>query len=78
MIKLKGQRGDRPFVMLGLSAGNIARLKEGKPVQILKEELGIGFDIGIMYGETEQAIVDELQSIGLELPDPSTWKPSTN
>lgn len=78
MIKLKGQRGDRPFIMLGLSAGNIERLKQGKPVQVLKEELGIGFDIGIMYGETEQAIVDELQSAGVELPDPSTWKPSKN
>lgn len=78
MIKLKGERGNRPFIMLGLSAGNIERLKQGKPVQILKEELGIGFDIGIMYGETEQAIVDELRSIGLELPPQSTWKPSTN
>jgi len=78
MIKLRGTRGDRQFLLLGLSAGNIRKLREGKPVQILKEELGIGFDIGIMYGETEQAIVAELESLGIDLPDPTTWKPSAN
>lgn len=78
MIKLRGKRGDREFLLLGLSAGNVAKLRDGKPVEILKEELGIGFDIAIMYGETEQAIVAELQSLGLELPDPTTWKPSKN
>lgn len=72
MIKLRGTRGDREFILLGLSEGNIAKLKEGKPIAIFREDLGIGVDVLIYYGATENAIIDELKALGVALPEPTT------
>jgi hypothetical protein len=49
-------------VIFGLSKMNIGRLQEGKPISIDGAQVGIeGISILIMYGETEIAIVHELQ-----------------
>jgi hypothetical protein len=49
-------------VIFGLSKMNIERLQEGKPIAIDGAQVGIeGISILIMYGETEIAIVHELQ-----------------
>lgn len=64
MIKFtsSGQDG-RTLVGLGLSAGNIQRLKEGKPIHVHFEELNLPYkiDLMIMYGETEQELTKELR-----------------
>lgn len=63
MIKFTADRAGRTLIGLGISAGNVQRLKEGKPIHIHLEELNLPWkaDIMIMYGETEQALADELK-----------------
>lgn len=54
------------IVGLGLSEGNIQKLKSGQPVYLHLDELGIeGIDVLIHYGKTEEAIITEFQEKGL-------------
>lgn len=54
------------LVGLGLSEGNVGKLKEGKPIYLHLDELGIeGIDVLIHYGVTEQAIIDDFKEKGL-------------
>lgn len=57
----------KPFslIILGLSHMNLARLKEGKPIDIDGTEVGLpaGFRILIFSGETEQKMAHELGSL---------------
>ncbi len=57
MIKARGER----FALIGLSRGNIERLMAGKPIFTSGEELGFSGKIAIVFGETEEAIVQELK-----------------
>lgn len=60
----------QPIVLLGLSAGNVMRLKEGHPIRVKGSEVGgIPLDILITYGDTEMDIVRDLKDAGLRLPD---------
>ena len=70
MIKFKA--GD--LIGFGLSEGNIQKLKEGKPIAINMQEMGIeNMRIIIMYGKTEQDIQSELSDfIGPETKYSST------
>lgn len=53
-------------VGLGISEGNVAKLKQGQPIYIHLDELGIeGVDVLIHYGETEASIMAEFQDKGL-------------
>jgi hypothetical protein len=57
---IKARSGN--LVIFGLSKLNLERLQEGKPVAFDGAEVGLnGVRIMIMYGETEIAIVHELQ-----------------
>lgn len=47
--------------ILGIDAENVKRLKEGKPIMVSLAELGGSDDVLIMYGETMQAIAQELE-----------------
>lgn len=51
------------MIGLGLSAGNVERLQQGKPIHLHLEELNLPYkiDLMIMYGETEQALADSLK-----------------
>lgn len=60
MIKAKGRHKGRDVIVLGLSEGNIVRLREGKPIHIFREEMNIPFDVIIMWGETEEAMSKQL------------------
>jgi len=62
MIKatMKG-KDDRNILLLGLSQENVNRLKEGKPIHINGDELGLDNDVVLIYGETEAHIYKELQ-----------------
>lgn len=69
MIKflVDGKNGAK-LVGLGLSQGNIDRLKEGKPIYLHLDELGIeGIDVLIHYGETEDKIIEDFKGKGLIL-----------
>lgn len=65
MIKLRGSSADgkRKFVILGLSEGNLARLREKKPIVVYGEEMGINLDIILCWGETEDALAEELETL---------------
>lgn len=54
-------RLDNGMVILGLSEINIQKLKEGFPIKFDGRPLGFPGDVGIVYGETEIAILHDLQ-----------------
>jgi len=51
-------------MVLGLSAINIERMKEGKPILFDGRPLGYQGLIGICYGETEEQIIKDLKEAG--------------
>lgn len=64
MIKMGGKGNGRDMILLGLSEGNLMRLREKKPIVIHGEEIGWGKrDIIICWGETEDALAKELGSL---------------
>ena len=65
---IKARIGDT--VIFGLSRLNLEKLQEGKPIMFDGEQVGIeGTKLVIMFGETEQAIMDDLeQSFSITKP----------
>jgi len=64
MIKAKATlKDDRPLYVFGLSALNLQRLREGKPIVIQLESIGGFGEVYITYGETEAAIARELSDL---------------
>lgn len=63
MIKATMTKDDgRTLVILGLSAMNIIKLKEDKPIFIDLEKLGIkGIEVFIFTGDTEQTMAKQLE-----------------
>ena len=51
---------DRPLYIIGLSAMNFTKLREGKPIVFGLEGMGGVGEVVIMYGDTETAIAAEL------------------
>ena len=70
MIRAVATKADgTKLILLGIDARNVERLKEGKPLHVRGETLDMpGIEIGIMYGETMQDIIDELKKSGIEVP----------
>ncbi len=65
MIKYT-MHGDRSLIVgLGLSRGNMKKLMEGKPILVNLQDLGVTdpIEIFIHFGETEQALKDEVIGI---------------
>jgi hypothetical protein len=57
--------------LMGLDAENIKRLTSGQPIEIDLTVLGGTDKVLLVYGETMQAIMDELQEAsGQKLPTP--------
>ena len=64
MIKFRSMHKDgTPVYGFGLSAENIKRLKQGKPIAFSLHELGTEGHILIYYGATEQSMTQELLRI---------------
>lgn len=56
---------------MGLDAENVRRLKDGQPIEIDLAPLGGTDKVLLVFGETMQAILDELQeATGQKLPTP--------
>lgn len=56
------------LVVLGLSAENVFRLTEGKPIKLNLRDLGLpAIEVVIAYGQTEDAIREEFRSHGVEI-----------
>ena len=54
-------------VVIGISEENVRRLKAGQPIRFPMHDIGLrqSGQILLMYGQTEQAIVDELSAAGI-------------
>lgn len=62
MIKATARGNGRTLVLLGITDQNIARLREGRPIHIHGEEMGIGpLDICIITGKDEADLVKTLK-----------------
>lgn len=74
MLKFSGRSGEeseRRIIGIGLSAGNLRRLQQGQPIAFRTEEIGItGYDVMVVFGETEEAIYKELDSTGHLIEEP--------
>lgn len=56
----------RHTVGLGLEAGNIERLVDGRPILVRGETLGLPHDILIHYGATKLQMIEELREQGVD------------
>lgn len=69
----------RDIILLGISENNVEILKAGNPLVIMRQDLPpyLLQDIIIIFGETEQAIVDQLRAQGyitdetIQIPTPT-------
>jgi hypothetical protein len=68
MIKFAATTKDgTTLITLGLSEGNLENLRENKPILVDLGLLGVpGVQVMIMWGETEQAMMDELKAAGFK------------
>ncbi len=55
-------------VILGLSRANVEKLTAGQPIRVCRQTHGeaipAGWEIVILFGETEQSLFDDLKDIG--------------
>jgi len=67
----------RRLIGLGLSAANLERLREKKPVHFHLDELGLpwNLDLLVFYGETESDMVGDLKAAGLVPEDVAPNEP---
>lgn len=69
MLKAKATMADgRPFYVIGLSTGNLERLKQGRPILFRMEEMGGVGQMAIFWGETEAEMAKLFE--GMEPPTP--------
>jgi len=55
----------RSALIVGLSGENVKRLKENKPIYQPLEDLGLAdTDLIVLYGDTEDDIIEDLRAIG--------------
>jgi hypothetical protein len=71
MVKVKGRLQDgRLIIFLGISERNVELLKQGRPIRVDLADMKVAPDesigaIALFYGETEGAIVKQLQEGGV-------------
>lgn len=67
MIKASTGDPSNPLIILGLTEGNIIRLKNDQPIQVTLTSCGVDVpgSIGIIYGQTEHDIEGDLHRAGL-------------
>jgi hypothetical protein len=64
MVKFTAKYGDRTLIGFGISDANVAKLREGKPIHIHGEEVGVpNQDFLILWGETEESMREELAAL---------------
>jgi len=60
--------GTGKLLLIGLSRGNVERLLGGQPIRIRREVHGKAvpedWEIVLFFGETEQAMADDLRAVG--------------
>lgn len=61
MIKFRGMRGERGLIGLGLTEGNVERLKKNEPIHVNGAEMGLSYDILIFYGKDAAEIIANMR-----------------
>lgn len=75
---IRARASDGTFI-LGIDAENVKRLKDGKPILVSLAELGGHDDVLIVYGETMQHIMRDLEDAsGSKLPAPTPINKARN
>lgn len=73
MIIARGQIENLEMLLLGLSRENVQRLTQGNPIYLTRKTHGDGIPDGwqivIIYGETERAMSATLKAVGLVTKD---------
>lgn len=69
MFKARGRTGQgNDLVYLGLTGENVTRLAADEPITFNLSELGLpAVQVVIVYGKTENAIVEQLEAHGVKL-----------
>lgn len=62
------QKNGRQLVTLGITELNVRKLKAREPLYANGAEIGLAFDIAIVYGRDQEQILRELEEAGVELP----------
>lgn len=76
MIKARGEHNDgTPLYLLGISEGNVERLKDRRPILVNLAQLGGSGHVCIMYGPTEEALIAELNIGDEAAPEPKEQFP---
>lgn len=65
MMKATAMTSKGPLVIFGLSAENIRRLQQGKPIDIDMSELGMRGHIMIFAGKNEDSMKQALTDAGM-------------
>jgi hypothetical protein len=60
--------GSPDLVVLGIDARNVDRLRDGKPIHVVGEPLGVPFDVAVLYGDTLHDVAAEFERAGVPLP----------
>lgn len=71
MIRAKSiQANGRVLLLLGVDRENITRLTAGQPIFVDgdKHGLDLDFDVGVLFGETLQDVINELGEAGVQFP----------
>jgi len=76
MLKGWGKLRDKRAFLIGLSHGNLDRLREDKPIVIDGSQIGLGFDVLIFAGETEESMAQQLMA-NSSWPDAETLARTT-
>lgn len=69
MIKARGIIGGTDTVIIGLSRRNTELLHDGKPILFDGLEVGLPVRILMLAGDTENDVIEDLRSIGFNLPE---------
>ena len=65
MLKWRGKVGGREVLGFMLEEKNLERLREMKPIHIMKEEMGLPFDIIIDYSKDIVETMKTMKKMGL-------------
>ena len=71
MVKASFTSEGKPFLLMGLTAGNLQRLQNGQPIRVRLEDFGVALtgELMIFFGETEKKIETDFRQMGLIGPD---------
>lgn len=66
MIKAVIQTDTVNILLMGVTPGNIERLQAGEPILVKSEEVGIPFEVVLLHGKNNEALVREFEKFGIK------------